>query len=88
MGLALSVCGHADRLAMDSEGAEWFQSSMSKINDELAKAGLAAHNEPTECEEWDGEMYGYSGLHYLRRVAAHLDATGELPSPGTRCTSP
>ena len=27
-------------------------------------------------------MFGYSGLHYLRRVAAYLDSTGRLPEPG------
>lgn len=27
-------------------------------------------------------MYGYAGLHYLRRVAAHLGAGHLLPSPG------
>jgi hypothetical protein len=27
-------------------------------------------------------MFGYSGLHYLRRVAAHLELRGKLPGPG------
>ncbi len=32
-------------------------------------------------------MYGYSGLHYLRRIAAHLDLSGKLPSPGDKDAS-
>ena len=27
-------------------------------------------------------MFGYSGLHYLRRIAAHLNIRGALPEPG------
>jgi hypothetical protein len=27
-------------------------------------------------------MFGYSGLHYLRRIAAHLDRGLALPAPG------
>ena len=27
-------------------------------------------------------MYGYSGLHYLRRIAAYLWADKPIPSPG------
>jgi hypothetical protein len=31
-------------------------------------------------------MYGYSGLHYLRRIAAHLAAGREVPPPGEDAT--
>ena len=27
-------------------------------------------------------MFGYSGLHYLRRLAAYMDSTSRLPPPG------
>ena len=32
-------------------------------------------------------MLGYSGLHYLRRLAAHLALKGELPPPGDETAS-
>jgi hypothetical protein len=32
-------------------------------------------------------MYGYSGPHYLRRVAAHLHFDGRLPQPGDHTAS-
>ena len=32
-------------------------------------------------------MFGYSGLHYLRRVAAQLELRGSLPPPGDHCAS-
>src|SRR5262249_23692680 len=47
--------------------------------------GLPRHQEPDEiapehCISFG--MFGYSGLHYLRRVAAHKTFTGILPPPG------
>ena len=32
-------------------------------------------------------MYGYSGLHYLRRFAAYLDLKGTIPDPGDQESS-
>ena len=54
---------------------------MAKLNGVLATAGLAPHDEPIEVAVHSTGMYGYSGLHYLRRCAAHLHYSGELPSP-------
>ncbi|OPG08658.1 hypothetical protein [Microbispora sp. GKU 823] len=49
----------------------------------LAAAGLPAWSEPdaaaVEAAEFD--MYGYGGLHTLRRLAVHLAESGELPPP-------
>jgi len=53
------------------------------INKILRAEGLAEHVEPLEPEEtFSCQMYGYSGLHYLRRVAAHLALGRRVPPPG------
>lgn len=79
MGLAISVGMLADLLVNDEEGAAWMQEDLAKLNGVLAKAGLAPHVEPTETDIFSCGTYGYSGLHYLRRCAAHLDYAGQLP---------
>jgi hypothetical protein len=87
MGLALEVGILADLGENDPEGAEAFQSYFARLNEHLLALGMKPHDEPTKCEVWSGEMYGYSGLHYLRRLAAHIDSTGKLPSPGDDSSS-
>ena len=82
MGLALEVGILADLLENDEEGAEQFRVEFDAINRHLAKVNLGAHTEPEDCELWSCSMYGYSGLHYLRRIAAHLDCGRALPPPG------
>jgi len=84
MGLGLEVGMLADLRVNDEEGYEHFLSEFRKINQYLQRAGLPQHHEPEDCEIWSCDMYGYSGLHYLRRLAAHLDLTGEIPAPGDR----
>lgn len=81
MGLALEVGMLADLLVHDEEGAEWFREDLANLNGVLAAAGLAAHAEPTESAVHSTAMYGYSGLHYLRRCAAHLHYRNALPPP-------
>jgi hypothetical protein len=69
---------------------EIWHSHFGKLN--LYLAGLAGlhgqtikqHVEPTSCPSADFDMYGYQGLHYLRRIAAHVEIYGELPQPGPR----
>lgn len=81
MGLALEVGMLADLIVNDDEGAEWFREDLKKLDMVLAKAGLAAHSEPAESAVHSTSAYGYSGLHHLRRCAAHLQYNGRLPSP-------
>lgn len=81
MGLALEVGMLADLIVNDDEGAEWFREDLKKLDGVLAKAGFAAHAEPTESAVHSTSTYGYSGLHYLRRCAAHLQYNGRLPPP-------
>ena len=51
----------------------------------LEEAGLAPHVEPealrNECA-FSAGMWGYSGLHYLRRIAAYLGQGKEVPCRG------
>jgi hypothetical protein len=82
MGLALEVGYLADLLVHDEEGAASFREDLARLNDFLASEGLPAHREPEQCEVFSCDMYGYAGLHYLRRIAAHLELRGELPPPG------
>lgn len=87
MGLALSVGILADLEANDEEGAVFFRQAFERLNAHLTVLGLPAHVEPVSCESWGGEMHGYSGLHYLRRIAAHFDCSGTLPPPGGKSSS-
>jgi hypothetical protein len=82
MGLALEVGYLADLLANDQEGAALFREDMARLKYYLAAIGLQLHHEPERCEVFSCDLYGYSGLHYLRRIAAHLDLRGILPRPG------
>ncbi len=72
----------ADQLENDEEGAEHFKEEFAVLSRCLASVRLQPHVDPEDAETWSCDMYGYSGLHYLRRVAAHLHYTQKLPVPG------
>ena len=82
MGLSLEVGILADLRDNDPGGEAAFRDSFEVLNRYLASIGMPAHREPSACEVWSADMIGYSGLHYLRRLAAHVDATATLPPPG------
>ena len=82
MGLALSVGFLADLKQNDAEGFETYTACFADVNKLLSANKLPAHTEPTDVEPWGAEMYGYSGLHHLRRLAAYIDSGVESPSPG------
>lgn len=82
MGLAIEVGYLADVSTADEEGVAWFRQELQILNAYLASIRMAPHSEPEECETFSCGMYGYSGLHLLRRVAAHLDLRRQLPEPG------
>jgi len=82
MGLSLEVGILADLRENDEEGYQHFCNQFDALNTHLNTASLPLHTEPADCEVWSCDMFGYSGLHYLRRIAAHLDSTGQLPQPG------
>ena len=85
MGLALCVGVPSEIRESDPEYVEYFERQVEAINGVLESFGLPPHREPFDVEDertFECEMYGYSGLHYLRRVAAHLALGKELPEPG------
>jgi len=84
MGLALEVGILADLVKHDPEGAEHHRGAFAALNRYLATQSLAPHQEPEVCKVWSASMYGYSGLHYLRRLAARPAIDGALPTPGDR----
>ncbi|MEW6304237.1 MAG: hypothetical protein AB1705_12240 [Verrucomicrobiota bacterium] len=82
MGLSIEVGILAGLNENDPEGAEHFRAEFDCVNRFLATQSIPAHRESETCEVWSCGMYGYSGLHYLRRIAAHLDIEGKLAPPG------
>ncbi len=85
MGLSLEVGILADLKDNDADGFAYWQKTFARVNVALATAGLPAHQEPEKMAEpdavWSGDMFSYSGLHHLRRLAAHLAESGGLPLP-------
>ena len=84
MGLALHVGILLDVAESDPEMLDEFREDFVNANAVLAENGLPTYTEPEQAS-WQPlsfDMYGYSGLHYLRRIAAHLAADRGLPSPG------
>jgi hypothetical protein len=85
MGLTLVVGALAELLEDSVEGAARLESQFAAVNQALAAASLPAHTEPRTLapdRRWSGDMYGYFGLHYLRRIAAYVAAGRSLPRPG------
>jgi hypothetical protein len=86
MGLSVSVGILAELRELDAEGYEYRQRQFAKLNQALLAEGQPPHEEPDAPggrAPWSCAMWGYSGLHYLRRIAAHLWADQPLPPPGT-----
>lgn len=86
MGLDLAVGILAD-LVDDEEGRAHYRQQLRALNEALALEGLPLHQEPEELGDrhWSCDMWGYSGLHHLRLVAAHLALEGVVPPP---CADP
>lgn len=87
MGLNLAVGILADLNDGDPEGADHVREEIDNLNEYLSSIELPKHVEPLDCPVGGAEMYGYSGLHYLRRLAAHIDLKGSLPEPGNDTAS-
>ncbi|HEV3469338.1 MAG TPA: hypothetical protein VG148_08460 [Pyrinomonadaceae bacterium] len=86
MGLTISVgLGTVLREEGEEEAVERLEEEFEVVNDLLESFGLPPHREPYELEAQQTvsfDMYGYSALHRLRRLAAHLALGEELPPPG------
>lgn len=81
MGLSIYVGKLAGAKEYDPSAYQWYQDDFQQMNKLLRAAGLSEHHEPNNCETWNEDLYGYSGLHLLRRVAAHLHFEDKLPEP-------
>lgn len=85
MGLTVCVGLPAEVREGDPEYMEYFDGQAEAVNGLLEAFGLPEYREPFDIEDertFECELYGEAGLHYLRRVAAHLALRGELPPPG------
>jgi hypothetical protein len=73
----------------DEEGVAHYRGELAMVTATLKAAGLPTWHEPDvdPDEAYDEQMYGYRGLHYLRRLAVHVAATGVLPPPGGKDAS-
>lgn len=80
MGLAVGVGVLKD---LKENDLEWWRDELREISALITQRGLGIYVEPEDgpWETVDFEMIGYSGLHYLRRIAAHLAFGYPLPSP-------
>lgn len=82
MGLGITIGFLIDQLENDEEGVEWFKEDLERVNRQLRGAGLAQHEEPAGgFEPLSYELYGYTGVHTLRRLAAYDAAGRGLPAP-------
>lgn len=88
MGLTLIVGVLAEQIGFEDEDAiKHYREQFAKVNRALRASGLPEHHEPEDLGEADPlemDMSGYSSLHYLRRIAAHLWAGNPLPPPGNK----
>ena len=85
MGLAICVGIPSEVRESDPEYLEYFEGQVEAVNGVLDSFGLPEYREPFDIEDertFECDMLGYSSLHYLRRLAAHLALSGELPPPG------
>ncbi|MFL6254471.1 MAG: hypothetical protein ACJ74T_05590 [Pyrinomonadaceae bacterium] len=85
MGLAICVGVPPEIRESDPEYVAYFEQQVEVINGVLESYELPLHHEPFDVEDertFECDMIGYSGLHYLRRIAAHLALGRELPPPG------
>jgi hypothetical protein len=80
MGLNMVVGILADA---EDEYADMVRADFGVIRELLTRAGAGQWTEPelNEPDVLEGEMWGYSGLHTLRRLAVHLAETATLPEP-------
>lgn len=85
MALEIVVGYLADLEADEDDARRDYLEDVAAVRGALRDAGLGDWEEPTDPngDSSGYDMYGYSGLHYLRRLAAHLAAGDALPAPGT-----
>ena len=67
----------------EDDYADYVRAGFAVIRELLDRTGAGQWAEPelNERDVLEGDMWGYSGLHTLRRLAVHLAETGTLPGP-------
>jgi hypothetical protein len=83
MGLTVAVGLYAQNFA-EVDDKEFLDEAFVQLNEVLTEQGMEPHTEPRAIPHhayFESEMWGYGGLHALRRVAAYLTLKGELPLP-------
>jgi hypothetical protein len=93
VGLSLTVGILADLTAQgETDALAHFRSQFDAINAALRAKNFPEHHEPAELPAGrppvTAELISYRGLHTLRRLAAHLLASGTLPDPTGPHTPP
>ena len=79
MGLSVQVGYLADKIANDPDKASAFLVDFDAINAVLIAKGLPTHQEPTDCETWSRDVWGYDGLNPIREVAGMLYLNQAIP---------
>ncbi|MGW4784507.1 hypothetical protein [Streptomyces sp. NPDC004230] len=81
LNMVVGVLSHAE-----DDYTKMVRADFVAIGELLERAGAQQWTEPDLVEAGDAEfeMWGYSGLHTVRRLAAHLAAGGVCPSRWTR----
>jgi len=84
VGLNIQVGVLAELTAAgEPEGITHFRDQFARINAFLATKGIRPHHEPgppASPNSWSTDMFGYGGVHELRRVALHLLAGNGVPA--------
>ena len=68
---------------------EAIREPFESLNDVLRENGAAPHQEPLDVADdqiFDAQMWGYSGLQTVRRLAAYHVIELRLPKPGSDAT--
>lgn len=83
MGLDVMTGAISIMASGDDEGVSAFKGLFLSLNELLAEVGESPHVEPEHldtADTFEAQMWGYSGLHHLRRAAAYLALEGRLPA--------
>jgi hypothetical protein len=70
----------------EDDGVDHYRDQFQKINSFLAEKKFPTHKEPEilgDTKPWTASLWGYNGLHELRRVAVHLLEGKGPPPPST-----
>jgi hypothetical protein len=85
MGLDIAVGVLAlEKQSADPEDVAELMEPFTQLNLVLGEAGRELHREPVEvAQTFEAQMFGYGGLHAVRRLAAWIEIEGRLPpEPG------